>query len=398
MKNFIVPENIRAISDRMLPQMLQDRHYLHQHPELSFQEENTSKYIRDQLTALGIGFTLYDNRGIVAHIQGALPGVKVGALRADFDALPIQEQNDLPYKSLHDGVMHACGHDVHTAALLGVARILQELKPHFGGIVKLIFQPAEEKYPGGARYMAEAGALKNPDADFVIAQHVMPEMEAGRIGFKPGKYAAANDEINIIVKGRGGHGAQPQTAVDPTVIAAQILLSLQMLVSRVADPSEPTVLSFGRIIAEGANNIIPETVLMSGTLRTLDKEWRSQAHERIRQIAGGIATAMGASCEVEIQGFPNVENDAALTEELQYWAAEFAGGEQLSILNHWMAGEDFGEFARDIPGCYYRMGAGNKQKGIDAALHHPKFDIDEEPFFRISSALMSYLVLKKLAN
>lgn len=408
-------EEILAISDPLLPVMLEDRRHLHQYPELSFQEEKTSLYIRQRLDEMGIAWTLSGNRGVVAHITGGdstplsaaqkhwaaedpLPAAPaVVALRADFDALPIQEQNDQPYKSRNDGVMHACGHDVHTAALLGVARILSEMKPRFRGTVKFLFQPAEEKFPGGAKAMVEAGALNNPDADFVLAQHVMPELEAGKVGLKAGKYAAANDEVNITIKGRGGHGAQPQSVVDPVVIAAQVILALQVVVSRVANPTDPTVLSFGRIIAEGANNIIPETVQLFGTLRTLDKTWRGKAHEKIKKIAQGVAETMGASCEVQIQGFPNVENEMQLATAVRGWAREFLGDEQVEDLDYWMAGEDFGEFARDIPGCYYRIGSGNPQKGIDAPLHHPRFDVDED-LFRISSALMTFITLKKLGN
>lgn len=392
------PEEILAISDQLIPMMLQDRHHLHQYPELSFQEENTSLYIRQQLDNMSIAWSLTPNRGLVAHIKGELRGEKVVALRADFDALPIQEQSEKPYKSKNDGVMHACGHDVHTAALLGVARILLAMKPRFGGTVKFLFQPAEEKFPGGAKAMVDAGVLKNPDADFVLAQHVMPELEAGKVGVKGGKYAAANDEVSIIIRGKGGHGAQPHALVDPVIVAAQILLLLQTLVSRVANPADPTVLSFGKIIADGANNIIPEVVQMWGTLRTLNKAWRLIAHEKIKMIAQGVAEAMGASCEIHIQGFPNIENDEQLAAEVRTWSGEFLGEGQVVELDYWMAGEDFGEFARDIPGCYYRLGSGNVQKGIDAPLHNPRFDVDEEPLFKVSSALMVYLALKKLGT
>lgn len=392
------PPEILAVSEPLLSVMLADRHHLHQYPELSFQEERTSQYICSQLEKMGLTCTVLPNRGVVAHIKGALPGEKVVALRADFDALPIQEENEQPYRSKHNGVMHACGHDVHTASLLGVARILLALQTRFGGTVKFLFQPAEEKFPGGARAMVEAGALKAPEAEVVLAQHVMPELEAGKVGFKTGKYAAANDEVNITIKGKGGHGALPQATVDPVVIAAQLLLSLQTVVSRVANPTEPTVLSFGRIVAEGANNIIPETVQMWGTLRTFDKTWRLKAHEKIKQLAQGVAEAMGATCEVHIQGFSNVENDEPLTREVRAWSREFLGEENVVDLDYWMAGEDFGEFAREIPGCYYRIGSGNALKGIDAPLHNPRFDVDEAPLFRISAALMTYIVLKKLGN
>lgn len=394
----LTPEEILAVSKTYQPVMLQERHHLHEYPELSFQEEKTSQFIQHKLTEMGVAFTVLPNRGVVAHIKGNLPGEKVVALRADFDALPIQEQSEKPYRSRNDGVMHACGHDVHTAALLGVARITLALRKRFGGTIKFLFQPAEEKFPGGAKAMVEAGALMNPDADVVLAQHVMPELEAGRVGIKGGRYAAANDEVNITIKGKGGHGAQPQATIDPVVIAAQILLSLQTVVSRVANPTNPSVLSFGKIIADGANNIIPETVLMCGTLRTLDKVWRQQAHEKIKQMAQGIAEAMGAACEVHIQGFPNVENDEQLVAEVRAWACEFLGEEKVVDLDCWMAGEDFGEFARDIPGCYYRIGSGNKAKGIEAPLHNPKFDVDEEPLFDVSSALMTYIAIKKLGN
>jgi len=391
-------ETLKALGADQLEEAIASRRYLHAHPELSFQERETSLYIQEKLTELGIGWQLCGTYGIVASIKGEIAGESVVALRADFDGLPIMEQNEVDYISQNPGVMHACGHDVHTASLLSVAAILKKLQSSFRGEIKLIFQPAEEKFPGGAKAMVQAGALRNPSVQAVIAQHVMPELEAGKVGIKSGMYAAANDEVNITVFGRGGHGSQPQSTIDPVVVAAQIILALQQIVSRKANPTDPTVLSIGKMVAAGANNIIPAEVQLQGTLRTFNQQWRNQAHGEIKKIAMGIAVAMGATCEVHIQGFANVYNDPLLTDQVKVWMTEFMGPENVVDLDYWMAGEDFGEFTRDIPGCYYRVGSGNRQKSQNHPLHHPNFDVDEEPLFLTASPLMAYIALKQLGN
>lgn len=394
----MLKDKIKDLSARFYEQVLADRRYLHQHPELSFQEHETSAYIKEQLDKLDIPWKSVANTGIVATISGDTISEKVIALRADIDALPIEEQNDVAYRSVNKGVMHACGHDVHTASLLGVAHILRAMKGGFSGTVKFLFQPAEEKFPGGSKQMIEDGALEEPKPQFVVGQHTMPELAAGKIGLKPGPYSASNDEIYITIHGRGGHASQPQSTIDPVAVMAQIIVSLQQLVSRMADPKTPTVLSFGKVIANGANNIIPNDVYMEGTLRTLDNDWRKIAHEKIVKMAKGIAESMGASCQIKIQGFPNIVNDEPFSEEVKALAIEYLGEENVVDLDYWMAGEDFGEFANKAKGCYYRLGVGNPEKGITAALHHPNFDIDEQPVFSMSSGLMAYLALRKLGN
>jgi amidohydrolase len=284
----MLKEKIQALAEGIHDDVIGLRRHLHQNPELSFAEYQTSAFVKTQLDALGITWTAMADTGVVALIRGDKPSDAVLALRADMDALPIVEANDVPYKSLNEGVMHACGHDVHTSSLLGVARILKELKPDFGGTVKLIFQPAEERLPGGASIMIKEGVLENPKPQAVIGQHVMPLIDAGKIGIRSGKYMASTDEIYVTVKGKGGHGAQPQQNIDPVVITSHIIIALQQVVSRIADPKLPTVLSFGKVIANGATNVIPNDVYLEGTFRTMDEEWRAEAHRRMKKMAEGI--------------------------------------------------------------------------------------------------------------
>lgn len=391
-------DRIKQLSQLHLDDIVADRHYLHKHPELSFEEFGTSAYIKTRLTTLGIAWQASAGTGVIASIKGSLPSEVAVALRADIDALPVQEISDAAYRSQYDGIMHACGHDVHTASLLGVARILQSMKDEFAGEVKLIFQPAEEKFPGGAKAMVDEGLLDKPRPVAIIGQHTMPELEAGKVGMKTGRYMASNDEIYIHVYGSGGHGAQPQLTTDPVVIASYIIIALQQIVSRMANPSTPTVLSFGKIIANGATNIIPDEVRIDGTLRTLDEAWRKEVHGRIRKIAQGVAESMGASCEVKIQGFPGVVNEERLTAQVFGYATEYLGNDKVVALDTWMAGEDFGEFSRIADSCYYRIGAGNPAKGISTALHTPTFDVDEQRLFSISSGLMTFIALRRLGN
>jgi len=338
------------------------------------------------------------NTGIVAIIQGEHASDKIIALRADIDALPIKEANDISYASAHDGVMHACGHDAHTSSLLGTAFILQSLRSSFGGTIKLIFQPGEEKLPGGASLMIKEGVLKSPVPDAVIGQHVMPLLPAGKIALRKGKYMASMDEIFVTVKGKGGHGAQPQQNIDPVLITAHIIVALQQIVSRMANPAMPTVLSFGKQIANGAINVIPDEVYMEGTFRTMDEDWRNDAHARMKKMAGTIAESMGGSCSFIInKGYPFLINDEEITTITRQCAEEFLGKENVIEADIWMASEDFAYYTQIVPSCFYLLGVGNNEKGIGSSLHTPTFNIDENALLN-STGLMAYIALKQLGN
>jgi len=282
----MIKQKIQELSKNLFNEVVANRRHIHSHPELSFHEVETSAFVAKKLDELGIGWERMADNGLVALIKGEKPSDRVVALRADMDALPIHEANDVPYKSQNEGVMHACGHDVHTSSLLGTAKILTELKSEFGGTVKLIFQPAEERLPGGASLMIKEGVLENPKPDAVLGQHVMPLIDAGKFGFRAGQYMASTDELYVTVKGKGGHGAQPQQNIDPVLITAHILVALQQIVSRNSHPANPTVLSFGKVIAEGATNVIPNEVKLEGTFRALDEEWRAEAHVKMKKMAG----------------------------------------------------------------------------------------------------------------
>ena len=314
--------------------------------------------------------------GIVAYIQGDLTSDEVIALRADMDALPIQEVAGRSYGSQNAGVMHACGHDVHTSSLLGVAKILHALKAEYGGVVKLIFQPGEERLPGGASIMIKEGVLQNPAPSAIIGQHVMPFIEAGKVGFRAGKYMASCDELFMTVKGKGGHGAHPHQNIDPIVITAHIITALQQITSRFADPRIPTVLSFGKISANGATNVIPDEVYLEGTFRTFDEEWRAEAHEKMIKMATGMAESMGATCDFDVRkGYPFLINNPELTMAARGFAEEYLGKEHVLDLELWPAAEDFSYYSQEIDACFYRLGTGNKSKGIQSAVHTATFDV-----------------------
>ncbi|MBP3944169.1 amidohydrolase [Sphingobacteriaceae bacterium WQ 2009] len=392
----IAKEIVTALAQDVFQDTVATRRHLHQHPELSFAEYNTSKFIQAQLTKLGIPFESMADTGVVALIQGDLPSQEVIALRADMDALPIQEIDGRSYGSSTPGVMHACGHDAHTASLLGTAAILMRLKDQFGGTVKLIFQPGEEKLPGGASIMIKEGVLQNPAPTSIYGQHVMPLIETGKVGFRAGKYMASCDELFMTVKGRGGHGAHPHQTIDPIAITAQIIVALQQVVSRVADPRTPTVLSFGKIIAHGATNIIPEEVYLEGTFRTFDEDWRAKAHERMYAIATSIAAGFGAVCDFEIRkGYPFLINEEKLTHEARRHAVEYLGDENVLDLDLWPAAEDFSYYSQEINACFYRLGTGNKARGITSGVHTPDFDIDENAL-ALSTGLMAFITLRRL--
>ncbi len=390
-------ERIKSLAGEHEQHIIANRQHLHANPELSFEEYQTSAYVQEKLTEYGIPFKAgYSGTGIVAHIEGKNPQKKVVALRGDMDALPIHEKNDVPYKSKNEGVMHACGHDVHTASLLGAARILNELKDSFEGTIKLVFQPGEEKAPGGASYMIKEGALKNPDAGAILGQHVMPLIPVGKVGFRSGMYMASADEIYLTVKGKGGHGAMPELNIDPVLIASHIIVALQQIISRNGDPKIPSVLSFGRFIAEGATNVIPNEVKIEGTFRTMNEEWRASALKKIRKMAESMAEGMGGSCEVEIiHGYPYLENHPELSDLCREAAVEYLGEENVLDLDLWMASEDFSYYSHETDACFYRLGTRNEAKGATSMVHTPTFNIDEEAL-KIGAGLMAWLAVRTL--
>jgi len=394
----MLKDKITLLANQIHSDVVSNRRYLHANPELSFHEYETSAYVAKKLDELGIEYKKMANTGLVALIKGAKQSDSVVALRADMDALPIVEANDVVYKSKNPGVMHACGHDVHTSSLLGTAKILTELKNEFGGTVKLIFQPAEEKLPGGANMMIKEGVLENPKPDAVLGQHVMPLIETGKVGFRSGKYMASTDEIYVTVHGKGGHGAQPQQNIDPVVITSHIIIALQQIISRVADPKTPSVLSFGKVIANGATNVIPNEVYLEGTFRTMDEDWRAKAHEKMKKMAEGIAEAMGGSCDFNIvRGYPFLINEEVLTADARAYAEDYLGKENVLDLDIWMAAEDFAYYSQVSDACFYRLGTGNVSRGITSSVHTPTFDVDEDSL-RLSTGLMTYIALKQLGN
>jgi amidohydrolase len=390
-------EKIKALSEKFSAEVILSRRHLHANPELSYQEYNTVKYVAGQLTAFGIEVQEgVATTGLVAEIKGKNPTKKSIALRADMDALPIVEANNVEYKSRVPGVMHACGHDVHTASLLGTAKILHSIKEHFEGTVRLLFQPGEEKTPGGASYMIRDGALSNPQPSGIIGQHVFPFLPVGKIGFREGMYMASCDEIYLKVIGKGGHAAAPDLAIDPILIASHIIIALQQIISRHANPKQPTVLSFGKISGEGATNIIPNEVLVAGTFRALNEEWRATALQKIRKMAEGIAEGMGGKCEVDIsKGYPYLENNPDLTRRIRTAAEAYVGSENVVNIDITLAAEDFAYYSQVIPASFYRLGTSNPAKGITSYVHTPTFNIDEDAL-KIGPGLMAWMAIKEL--
>jgi amidohydrolase len=388
---------IRKKADEVFADVLEARRHLHRHPELSFAETNTSGFVQDKLRALGVEFAVMSDTGVVALIRGK-EGRNSIALRADMDALPILETNTTEYCSVNKGVMHACGHDVHTASLLGVARVLHESRTEWSGTVKLIFQPGEEKLPGGASLMIKAGVLENPLPSYAFAQHVFPELEAGKVGFRSGKYMASADEIYITVRGKGGHAALPHRLVDPVLIASHIIVALQQVVSRRSMAMTPSVLSFGKVVAEGATNVIPDEVYIAGTFRTFDEDWRMQAHIHIAEVAKGIARSMGGDCAVDIPaGYPFVYNDEKATDIVRSAAVEFLGAENVVDLEPRMTSEDFAFIAQVVPSCFYRLGTRAGANGPLRGLHTSTFDVDET-CLRTAVGVMSWAAIQSLSK
>jgi len=393
---------IKTRAAALAPDLAALRHHLHQHPELSFQETQTAAFVTAELEKLGLRPHTVATTGVVALIEGRAGNGGNGlgptiALRADMDALPIQERNEVAYKSTVPGVMHACGHDVHTTCLLGAARLLTELRDEFSGTVKLIFQPGEERLPGGASLMIAEGVLENPAPARVLGQHVFPKLPVGQIGVRSGRYMASTDELYLTIRGKGGHGAMPELNLDPVLVAAHLIVAAQQIVSRRANPKLPSVLSFGKVIANGSTNVIPSEVYIEGTFRTLDEKWRNEAHAHLRQLCEGLAASMGAVCELEIRrGYPCLDNDPSLTAHVRAAAAEYVGADNVIELDQWMAAEDFAYFSQAGPACFYRLGTRALDGRFAASVHTPTFDVDEQAL-SLGAGLMTWLTLSQLS-
>ena len=384
-------QKIKQLATAYQAEFVSIRHHLHAHPELSYKEFETSKYIQSKLTELGIPFEVKATTGVVGLIKGKNPEKRVIALRADIDALPIKEENDVEYKSTNEGIMHACGHDVHTSCLLGAAKILNELKGEWEGTIKLIFQPGEEKNPGGASLLIKEGVLENPRPEAIFGLHVHPQLETGRLSFRSGQVMASADEIYITIKGKGGHAAAPNLTADTILIASQLVVSLQQIISRNNSPFSPSVLSITSFQGGYTTNVIPSEVKLMGTFRALDETWRFKAHELIRKQAKAIVEGMGAELDLHIDvGYPSVFNEEAVTEKARSLAEAYMGADKIETTEMRMGAEDFGYYTREIPGCFYRLGTGNIAKGISAGVHTPVFNIDESAI-EIGMGMMAWL-------
>jgi amidohydrolase len=392
-------DTIRQKALEYFPEVQAIRHHIHSHPELSFEEYNTSAFVSQKLTEWGIPHQSgVAGTGVVGLIEGKNPAKKCIALRADMDALPIQELNDVPYKSQNDGVMHACGHDVHSSCLLGVARILNDLKDEWEGTVKLIFQQGEEKLPGGASLLIAAGVLENPKPEAIFALHVYPHLPSGTVGFRAGQYMASTDEIYITIEGKGGHAALPHQAVDPIAIAAQVITGLQQVISRKGNPIIPSVLTFGKIEAGFTTNVIPDKLELWGTFRTMNEEWRAKAHRYITEFTEKTCEAYGAKAIVNIpQGHATLYNDPAVTAQAESWAKAFLGDENVKHLDIRMAGEDFSFYTQHMPGCFFRIGTNRNNEEFTASVHNAHFNIDEEAL-KTGVGTMAWIALNALAN
>lgn len=384
-------EKIKELAKKYAPEFIEVRHHLHAHPELSYQEFETSKFVQNKLKELSIPFEIRATTGVVGLIKGKNPDKRIVALRADMDALPIKEENEVAYKSKNDGVMHACGHDVHTTCLLGAAKILNELKNEWDGTVKLIFQPGEEKNPGGASLMIKDGVLENPKPQAIFAQHVHTMMDVGKFSFRGGQVMASADEIYITVKGKGGHAASPHLTIDPILISSHLIIALQQLISRNNNPFNPSVLSITSFNAGTTTNVIPNDVKLMGTFRAMNETWRFKAHELITKTCNDLVNSMGGEVDLHIDvGYPCVYNNEKLSDEAKKKAAEYIGDNNVSETELRMGAEDFGYYAQLIPACFYRLGTMNKEKGITSNVHTPTFNIDENAI-EVGMGMMAWL-------
>lgn len=374
----MLKEKIKALAQQYEQEFIEVRHHLHAHPELSYHEFETSKFVQQKLAELNIPFEVKATTGVVGLIRGKNPDSRVIALRADMDALQIQEENDVDYKSQNNGVMHACGHDVHTTCLLGASKILQHLKDEWEGTVKLIFQPGEEKNPGGASIMIREGALENPRPQGIFGMHVHPGLALGKLSFRKGRVMASADEIYITIKSKGGHAAAPHLTADTILIASHLILSLQQIISRNRNPTQPSVLSICSIQGGHTTNVIPSEVKLKGTFRAMDETWRYKAHELIKKQTIELVASMGAEADILIDvGYPFVDNDPALTDVAWQLANDYWGKQNVEETELRMGAEDFGYYTHVVPGCFYRLGVRNEEQGIVHNVHTPKFNIDE---------------------
>jgi amidohydrolase len=387
----MIKQRIQQLAKQYADEFIDIRHRLHANPELSYREFETSAFIQDKLTAFGIPFEVKATTGVVGLIKGKNPGKKTVALRADMDALPIAEENDVPYRSKNAGIMHACGHDVHITCLLGAAKILNELKEEWEGTVKLIFQPGEEKNPGGASLLIKEGVLENPKPGKIFALHVHPGLETGKLSFRNGMVMASADEIYISIKSKGGHAAAPQYTADTILIASHLVVSLQQIVSRNNSPFNPSVLSITSFQGGNTTNVIPSEVKLMGTFRAMNEEWRFAAHELIKKQTVELVQAMGAEATIHIDvGYPFVLNDETLGNAARKQAEEYMGTGNVEETELRMGAEDFAYYSHQVPACFFRLGAGNKTKGITSGVHTPTFNIDENAI-EIGMGMMAWL-------
>lgn len=371
-------DKIRKLASTYAPEFIEIRHHLHAHPELSYEEYETSRFVQKKLGEWGIPFQIMATTGVIGLIKGKNPEKRVIALRADMDALPIREANDVPYKSVNNGIMHACGHDVHTTCLLGAARILNELKEEWEGTVKLIFQPGEEKNPGGASLLIKEGVLENPKPEGIVGLHVHPGLDVGKMSFRGGQAMASADELYLTVTGKGGHAAAPHLCIDPILIASHLVVALQQVISRNNDPHNPSVLSITSIEGGSTTNVVPDEVKMKGTFRAMNETWRYHAHDLIRKMGTDLVSSMGGKLDLLIDvGYPSVYNNETLNAEIKQLAASYIGEQNVEETEKRMGAEDFGYYSQQIPGCFFRLGVRNRQKGIVSGVHTPTFNIDE---------------------
>ena len=386
----MLKNKIQQLAKQYAPDLISIRHHLHAHPELSYKEFETSAFVQNNLSAAGIPFHVMAETGVVGTIEGKNPGKRVIALRADMDALPIREENNVPYRSLNEGVMHACGHDVHTTILLGASRILSELRGEWEGTVKLIFQPGEEKNPGGASLLIKEGVLKDPEPQAIFGLHVHPGLEVGKLSFRGGMVMASADEIYITIRGKGGHAAAPHTTVDTILVASHLVVALQQIISRNRNPLSPSVLSITSVQGGHTTNVIPSEVKLMGTFRAMDEEWRFRAHDLIRRLATDLVHGMGAEIDLHIDvGYPMVYNNEQLDALAREQASDYLGAVNVLETEVRLGAEDFGYYTRQIPGCFYRLGVMNVEKGITAGVHTPTFNIDESAI-EIGAGVMAW--------
>lgn len=384
-------QQIKNLAKQYAPELIEVRRYLHAHPELSYKEFKTSAYLQQQLTALNIPFEVKATTGIVGIIKGKNSDKQVVALRGDMDALPIMEENEVPYKSTNPGIMHACGHDVHTSCLLGAAKILNILKDEWEGTVKLIFQPGEEKNPGGASLLIKEGVLQNPAPQNIFALHVHPGLQVGKLSFRGGMVMASADEIYITIRAKGGHAAAPQNTADTILIASHLIVSMQQIVSRNNDPFNPSVLSITSFQGGYTTNVIPSEVKLMGTFRAMNEEWRFKAHELIIKLATELVHSMGAEIDIKIDvGYPFVLNNEKLSAAARKKAEGYLGAENVEETELRMGAEDFAYYSHQIPGCFFRLGVGNIAKGISIGVHTPTFNVDEDAI-EIGMGMMALL-------